>query len=406
MTSAITIIGAGLAGLTLARVLHVHGIASEIYEAEASPSTRTQGGQLDIHDFNGQLALKECQLFDEFRSIINMGGEAMRFLAADGEVFGEMPDDGRLENPEVLRGELRRILIESLPEGTIHWGHNVADVAALGTARHRVTFADGQIVDIGVLVGADGAWSKVRAFLSGAKPEYMGTLWIETFLHDVEKRHKQSAKLVGSGAMLAMQPGKGIFGHREANDVIHTYVILKKPADWTPQVALEDRQAALAAVAAELGEGWAPELLSLITDGETAPIIRPIWGLPVAYRWDPLPGVTLIGDAAHLTPPDGEGANWALYDGAELAKAIVRERGNPEAAMSKCEQGMVARSAKSSVEGHQSFERTFGYNAPENLRRMVASFGAGDGDRSPRSNPGEREAPHVLWIASSLRSSQ
>ncbi|WP_210250306.1 FAD-dependent oxidoreductase [Methylobacterium planeticum] len=163
-----------------------------------------------------------------------MGGEAMRFLAADGEVLGEMPDDGKLENPEVLRGELRRILIGSLPEGTIRWGHRLADVTSLGTARHRVTFANGQTAETGVLVGADGALSKVRAFLSGGKPEYMGTLWIETFLHDVENRHERGARLVGPGAMLAMQPGKGIFGHREANDVIHTYVVLKKPADWPP----------------------------------------------------------------------------------------------------------------------------------------------------------------------------
>jgi 2-polyprenyl-6-methoxyphenol hydroxylase-like FAD-dependent oxidoreductase len=375
MSKTITIIGAGLAGLTLARVLYVHGISSVIYEAEASPSARTQGGQLDIHDFNGQLALKDCQLLDEFRSIINMGGAAMRFLAPDGEVLGEMPDDGKLENPEVLRGDLRRILIESLPEGVIRWDHKVADVASLGDARHRVAFANGETVDTDVLVGADGAWSKVRAFLSAAKPEYMGTLWVETFLHDVENRHRRSADLVGAGAMLAMQPGKGIFGHREANGVIHTYVVLKKPADWTPPVTLEDRQAALGSIAAELGEGWAPELLSLVTDGETVPVIRPIWGLPVAHRWNHVPGVTLIGDAAHLTPPDGDGANWALYDGAELAKALASESGNPEAALPAYEQEMLSRSAKSSIEGHQSFERTFGYNAPENLRQMVAAFG-------------------------------
>src|SRR3569833_3977607 len=139
MNRSITIIGAGLAGRTLARVLHVHGIPSTIYEAEASPMSRTQGGQLDIHDFNGQVALDECRLLDEFRSIINFGAEAMRFLSPDGKVVGEIPDDGQLSNPEVLRGDLRRILIESLPPGTIKWNHKTVSLTSgAGHGRHTV----------------------------------------------------------------------------------------------------------------------------------------------------------------------------------------------------------------------------------------------------------------------------
>lgn len=372
MNRSITIIGAGLAGLTLARVLHVHGIPSTIYEAEASPMSRTQGGQLDIHDVNGQVALDACRLLDEFRSIINFGAEAMRFLGSTGELLGEIPDDGELSNPEVLRGELRRILIESLPDGTIHWGRKVDSIDALGGGGpFTVTFADGSTVDTDVLVGADGAWSRVRAFLSGASPEYLGTLWVETFLHDVEKRHPRSAALVGRGAMLAMEPGRGIFGHREANDVIHTYVVMKKPLDWVSSIDFSDREQALTNLAAELGDGWAPELLELITRGETTPVARPIWGLPLGHTWDRVPGVMLIGDAAHLTPPDGDGANWALYDGAQLATAIAASPDDIESAFSGFAAEMLPRSAASSREGYQSFEQTFGYNAPENLRNMM-----------------------------------
>ncbi|MFI5959448.1 FAD-dependent oxidoreductase [Cryptosporangium sp. NPDC051539] len=371
MNRSMTIIGAGLAGLTLARVLHVHGIPSTIYEAEASPMARTQGGQLDIHDFNGQVALEDCRLVDEFRSIINMGAEAMRFLSPDGEVVGELPDDGELSNPEVLRGELRRILIDSLPDGTIHWGRKVDSIDATGGGAYRIAFTDGSTVETDVLVGADGAWSRVRTFLSGATPEYLGTVWVETFLHDVDKRHRRSAELVGRGAMLAMEPGRGIFGHREANDVIHTYVVLKKPLDWVHSTDFSNREQALTGIATELGDGWAPELLELVTSGETTPVARPIWGLPLGHTWDRAPGVMLIGDAAHLTPPDGDGANWALYDGAQLGKAVAASPDDIESAFSDFAAEMLPRSAASTQEGYQSFEQTFGYNAPENLRNMM-----------------------------------
>jgi 2-polyprenyl-6-methoxyphenol hydroxylase-like FAD-dependent oxidoreductase len=366
MTTPVTIIGAGLGGLTLARVLHVHGIPATVYEAEPSAEARTQGGQLDIHEHNGQLALEAAGLTAEFRAIIHEGGEAMRVLDQNGTVLLDQPDDGTAGRPEVLRGDLRQILIDSLPDETIQWGRKVTDVRALGSGRHELTFADGPTVATSLLVGADGAWSKIRPLLSSARPEYVGAVFIETYLYDADERHSATAAAVGGGAMCALTPGKGIVAHREAGDILHTYVELNRPAEWIAGIDFTDAAAATARVAAEF-DGWAPELTALITDGETAPVPRAIYTLPTGHRWDRVPGVTLLGDAAHLMPPAGEGANLAMFDGAELGKAIAAHPGDVEAALAAYEAALFPRSDSEYADAHEILELCLGDRAPFGL---------------------------------------
>ncbi|WP_213772300.1 NAD(P)/FAD-dependent oxidoreductase [Bradyrhizobium sp. dw_78] len=365
MMTPVTIVGAGLGGLTLARVLHVHGIPATIYEAESSAETRTQGGQLDIHEHNGQLALKAAGLFDEFRAIIHEGGAATRGVDQHGTVLLDQPDDGAGRRPEVLRGDLRRILLDSLPAETIRWGKKLTGVAALGDGRHRLAFADGSSVCTELLVGADGAWSKVRPLLSAAKPEYVGTSFIETYLYNADERHAAAAEAVGGGALFAFAPGKGIVAHREAGGVLHTYVELSRPAEWFAGIDF-DAAAATARIAAEF-DGWAPALTALITDGDTPPILRMIHALPDRHRWGRVSGVTLLGDAAHLMPPSGEGANLAMFDGAELGNAIAAHPGDIEAALTVYEEAMFPRSESEAADARLTLELCLGDRAPFGL---------------------------------------
>ncbi len=362
----VTIVGAGLGGLVLARVLHVHGIPATIYEAEPSAGARTQGGQLDIHEQDGQVALAAAGLTDAFRAIIHEGAEATRVLDRRGAVVFEQPDDGTGGRPEVLRGDLRRILLESLPAQAIQWGRKLTAVAALGDGRHALTFADGSTLSTELLVGADGAWSRVRPLLSDAKPEYVGTSFVETYLHDADARHPAAAAAVGGGALFSLAPGQGIFAHREAGNILHAYVALSRPAEWFAGIDFTDAAAATARVAAEF-DGWAPALTALITDGETAPVLRTLHALPTRHRWDRVPGVTLLGDAAHLAPPAGEGANLAMLDGAELGQAIAAHPDDIEAALAAYEETLFPRSQAAAADAHQMLALCLDDRAPFGL---------------------------------------
>ena len=366
MTTHVTIVGAGLGGLVLARVLHLHGLPATLYEADPSAQARTQGGMLDIHEADGQRAIKAAGLFEPFQDLVHEGGQASRVLDRNGTVLLDQPDDGQGGRPEVPRGALRRMLLDSLPAGTVQWGRKLTGVTALGDGRHALTFSDGETVTTELLVGADGAWSKVRPLLSDAQPRYIGTTFIETYLRDADALHPASAEAMGDGALFAMAPGKGIFGHREPDGVLHAYVALNRSLDWIAAIDFTDPVAARARIAAEF-EGWAPALTALITDSDTPPVVRSLHALPDDHRWDRTPGVTLLGDAAHLAPPAGEGANQAMLDGAELGQAIAAHPGDVEAALAAYEAAMFPRCRQAAANSHEVLALCLDERAPFSL---------------------------------------
>jgi 2-polyprenyl-6-methoxyphenol hydroxylase-like FAD-dependent oxidoreductase len=324
---------------------------------------------LDIHQRTGQRALAAAGLAEEFRALILEGHEATRIMDRGGTVLLDEPDDGSHRRPEVQRGELRRLLLESLPPGTVRWGRKATGVRPLGAGRHEVVFADGGTVETGLLVGADGAWSRVRPLLSDARPGYLGRSYVECYLFDSDSRHPAAAKAVGAGSLTALAPGKGIQAHREADGRLHTYVALSRDLDWFAGVDFTDPAAATARIVREF-DGWAPELTALITEADTAPVLRPLHALPTGHRWERVPGVTLIGDAAHLSAPNGEGANLAMYDGAELAEALAAHSDAPERALAEYERAMFPRSAKAAADGTELHDLMFGSAAPESLVAM------------------------------------
>ncbi|MEU9022712.1 NAD(P)/FAD-dependent oxidoreductase [Actinomadura sp. NPDC048394] len=339
MRRRIAVIGAGPAGLTFARVLHRHDHPVTVLERDAAPDARPPGGTLDLQEKLGQRALDKAGLLAEFRAQSRPEGQAMRILDTDGTVLRDWrpgPDDQA--HPEIDRRQLRDLLLGPLD---VQWGRGVTEVVPGTSDGVLVHFADGRQETFDLVIGADGAWSRVRPALSPATPHYTGVTAVETSLDDVDTRRPDLARLVGDGSVAVYGVNRAFVAQRNSGGHVKVYAQFRAPLDWHAHLDLADVEAVRSSLLA-LFDGWTAPVLELLHHG-TAFVHRPLYVLPVGHTWTHIPGVTLLGDAAHLMPPLGAGANLAMIEGAELAECIATGPADLDAAMRAFEERMWAR---------------------------------------------------------------
>ncbi|MFE7011690.1 FAD-dependent oxidoreductase [Streptomyces sp. NPDC057651] len=344
MTPRIAVIGSGPAGLTLARVLHRHGHPVTVLERDPSRDARPPGGTLDLHEGLGQLALEKAGLLAEFRALSRPEGQAMRILDTDGTVLRDWPprpDDQA--NPEIDRGQLRDLLLGPVD---VQWGRDVTEVVPESPDGVLVHFADGQKETFDLVIGADGAWSRVRPAVSSATPRYTGVTTVETSMDDVDTRHPDLARLVGDGSLAVYGVNRALVAQRNSGGHVKVYAQFRVPLDQNTNLDPADVEAVRSSLLA-LFDGWAAPVLDLLRHG-TAFVRRPLYVLPVSHTWTHVSGVTLLGDAAHLMPPLGAGANLAMLEGAELAESIAAAPGpaDLDEAVRAFEEQMWARASR------------------------------------------------------------
>jgi 2-polyprenyl-6-methoxyphenol hydroxylase-like FAD-dependent oxidoreductase len=342
MRQRIDVIGVGPAGLTFARVLHRYGHPVAVLERDPAPDARPLGGTLDLHEGLGQLALGKAGLLAEFQALSRPEGQAMRILDAAGTVLRDWrprPDDRA--NPEIDRGQLRDLLLGPLD---VQWGRDVTEVVPETRDGVLVHLADGRQETFDLVIGADGAWSRVRPAVSPATPHYTGVTSVETSLDDVDTRHPGLARLIGDGSVAVYGVNRALVAQRNSGGHVKVHAQFRAPLDWHANLDLADIEAVRSSLLA-LFDGWAAPVLDLLRHG-TAFAHRPLYVLPVSHTWTHVPKVTLLGDAAHLMPPLGAGANLAMLEGAELAESIAAGPGDLDEAVRAFEEQMWARAGR------------------------------------------------------------
>lgn len=368
----ISIVGAGLGGLALARVLHVNGIDAVVYEREPSRDARGQGGMLDLHTGTGQRAMREAGLIDQFRAMARREGQDLRLLEPDGTLLlqEDTPEDAPLDRPEVDRADLRHLLLDSLPEHAVRWGHAFehADDGMLH-------FADGSSTTYDLLVGADGADSRVRALLTDARPTHTGQNVVELGIPDIDRTRPDLAAMVGRGNYWALGNGQSLSAQRNGDGRVRIYLSFSTAEDWFGRSGIPfDDPAAARARLIDLFTGWDARFTALIAACDDTVLPRSITTLPVGLTWPSTPDITLLGDAAHLMPPVGQGANMALLDGALLGLTLAAHPDDFPAAVKEYEREMFERT---SAAGRQSASVQEILMSPDAGRKMLAFFQPG-----------------------------
>ena len=355
----VAIVGAGPAGLVAANILSQHGWPITVIEADATPTSRDQGGSLDLHPDDGQLALAKAGLLQEFLSIARHEDQESRDVdAVSGKVLQvEIPEPGTGNRPEIDRVVLRQLLLKPLDTAAILWGSPVLGVSERPDGRYDIRLPHRALGPFAIVIGADGAWSRVRTALSDVQPKYTGVTFMELWFRDVDRRHPAIAELVGHGTLFSLHGEAGIFAQRNGEATIRVYAAFRTTAEETERTDQTLSGIGIADIVRRFN-GWAPSLLALITDADRIVAARPINALPADFRWQHRRGLTLIGDAAHVMPPLGEGVNTAMLDAAQLAEALVATPYWDET-ISACEETMRQRVAPIAARCIEGFAQWF-----------------------------------------------
>ncbi len=351
----IAIIGGGPGGLTLARLLQMNGAEVKVYERDESEHVRVQGATLDLHEESGLKALATAGLMDAFKLHYRPGADKVRILDKHATIILDEHSsntsrtfDDAAYRPEIDRGPLRKLLLDSLYSHTVVWDSHVVAMHPVEAA-WRIDFKNGTSVMADIVIAADGANSKIRPLITPVKPFYSGITIVEGAVYNSEVQVPHIHALLNNGKIFAMGDSKSLIVSSKGDGSLVFYTGCKTDERWSYhcQIDFADRKQVAAWFEKEFA-GWNNVWLELFTNASTNFIPRPQYCMPLDQTWEALPNLTMLGDAAHVMPPyAGEGVNMAMQDALQLSECLLNTNyATIHAAIGAYEKQMRARASE------------------------------------------------------------
>lgn len=366
----IAIIGGGPGGLMLGLLLQQQGYEYTVFE-KAHPSINSErGGSLDIHDDSGQLPIIEAGIYNRFKSLVRYDGEDTKVIAKDGTIIFEEDAEGEGGRPEIDRGELCDIILEQIDNNNIKYGYIFESLERLSNNKVAVSFTNGEVEQFDLVVGADGAFSKVRPYLSTVDADYTGISMVEINIDDVKNNYPELATYNKNGKAMALGGNQALLAQLNGDGRIKVYVSYRAPKeqlDTYKQLSMSELKAQLLSDF----DDWHEDLKAYIHAMSDDVLFRRIYKLPIGFNWNHDAQVTMLGDAAHLMSPfAGEGVNTALYDAYIFVEAL-KANDDFDEAIRQYEQQIISYAQDRAQESQDNLELMF---APDGAQQMGEFF--------------------------------
>ncbi|MFD4325300.1 FAD-dependent oxidoreductase [Nocardioides sp. NPDC058538] len=317
----VTIIGAGIGGLTLAVELRRRGIEVEVYEAATDPRPT---GDAVLLPANATRLLERIGLEPDLgKAAATADGWVWRdghTGAAIGRVLSAAEYADRAGAPcyGIDHADLHALLSEAFGTEGLHLGHRLVDLTDPGDGPVTLELAGGESVEADLVIGADGAGSMLREHVVGYDDaQFSGCIaW-----RGIVPR-SQLTLLPDPGRVQVWTGADGHLMHHPVGNGDHAFLLVKRqlgpwaPDSWSWPADPDEHVHAYA--------GWHPAVVQMIS---AAPCSEH-WGLfhrPPLATWS-RGRVTLLGDAAHLmVPHHGQGAAQAIEDAVVLADCLAAD---------------------------------------------------------------------------------